>query len=33
MDNFFVNKKRDIELETNEIIERNNQDIIKTYKL
>jgi len=33
MEIFYMNKKKDIELETNDIIERNNQDIMKSYKL
>lgn len=33
MEVFYMNKKKDIEFETNDIIERNNQDIIKNFKL
>lgn len=33
MELFYMNKKKDIEIETNDIIERNNQDIIKNFKL
>jgi len=33
MEVFFMNKKKDIQIETNDIIDRNNQDIIKNFKL
>lgn len=33
LDLFYMNKKKDIEYETNDIIERSNQDIIKNFKL
>lgn len=33
MEVFYMNKKKDIELETNDIIQKNNQDIMKNFKL
>ncbi len=33
IESFYSNKRKDIEIETNDIIERNNQEILNNYKL